>query len=166
MINQLQREANTRLNGNWEEVFSELTKGDNLKESMLLERIIAANSQAAQAQYFQETGKNVDMPTSALPTSALPTLLNSGVATHVFWWGFNIEISHSALNSFINSADPINTAIDTIGGSTTGAAAPWIKLIALFIAGALKLLKTLDKGRGIYISMSWFAPGIFIPTSV
>jgi hypothetical protein len=161
MVNQLEREANTRLNGNWEEVFSELTKGDNLKESRLLERVIAANSQAAQELYFQETGKNVDVP-----TSVLPTLLNSGVAAHVYWWGFNIEISHSALDTFINSAEPINTIISTLGGSTSGAAAPWIKLAAVFIAGALKLLKTLDKGRGVYISMSWFAPGIFIPTSV
>jgi hypothetical protein len=62
--------------------------------------------------------------------------------------------------------DPINTIVSTIGGSIPSPAAPWIKLVALFIAGALKLLKTLDKGHGVYISMSWFAPGIFIPTSV
>jgi hypothetical protein len=90
----------SRLNGNWEEVFSELTKGDNLRESALLDRMIAANSQAAYAEYLKEHG-NIDAP-----TSVLPTLLNSGVAGHVYWWGFNIEISHSALTTFINSADP------------------------------------------------------------
>lgn len=163
MATQSRVETNTRLsrlNGNWEEVFSELTKGDNLRESALLDRIIVANSQAAHAEYLKEHG-NIDAP-----ISVLPTLLNSGVVGRVYWWGFNIEISHSALTKFINSADPINTIISNIGGSIPSPVAPWIKLVALFIAGALKSLKTLDKNRGVYISMSWFAPGIFIPTSV
>lgn len=164
MVNQLQKETNTRLNGNWDEVLSELVKGSHdLRESELLERIIVANSQAAQAEYFKHNRDvDIDVPT----TSALPTLLNTGTAVRAFWWGFHIEISHSALDAFINSADPINTLIGSIGGSIPSPAAPWIKLSAMFVAGALKLLKTLDQGRGVYVSMSWFAPGIFIPTSV
>jgi hypothetical protein len=48
----------------------------------------------------------------------------------------------------------------------TGPAAPFIAIAAVFIAGALGLLKSLDQGYGVYISMSWFAPGIFVPTPV
>lgn len=39
-------------------------------------------------------------------------------------------------------------------------------IAAVFIAGALRLLRELDQGRGVYISMSWFAAGAFVPTTV
>ncbi|MFP2910208.1 hypothetical protein ACLESD_35250 [Pyxidicoccus sp. 3LFB2] len=62
-------------------------------------------------------------------------------------------------------AEPVN-AIAAAIGPVTGPAAPFILASAGFIAGALRLLKNLDRGRGVYISMSWFAPGVFIPTTV
>lgn len=62
-------------------------------------------------------------------------------------------------------AEPLN-AIAAAIGPVTGPAAPFILAASGFIAGALRLLKNLDRGRGVYISMSWFAPGVFIPTSV
>ena len=162
MVNQLEKETNTRINGNWEQVLSELIKGGhNLKESEFIERIITANSQAAQTEFFRET-RSIDVPTA----STLQTFLKGGTVARTFWWGFQIEISHEALNTFINSADPINAFISSISGSIPSSVTPWIKLVAGFIAGGLKLLQTIDQGRGIYVSMSWFAPGIFVPTSV
>jgi metacaspase-1 len=88
-----------------------------------------------------------------------------GTVVRAFWWGFHIEISHQDLLSFLNVASPINSIVAAIG-PVTGPAAPFVALIAAFIAGALGLLRGLDRGRGVYVSMSWFAPGIFVPTSV
>ena len=42
----------------------------------------------------------------------------------------------------------------------------WIDIIAPFVVATATLLRALDRGRGVYISMSWFAPGAFVPTSV
>jgi hypothetical protein len=83
-----------------------------------------------------------------------------------FWWGFHIEVSHTELNDFVNAADPVNAVIGAVGLGVPTPASPFIGLAAAFIAAGLGLLRTIDRGRGAYVSMSWFAPGIFIPTTV
>jgi hypothetical protein len=82
-----------------------------------------------------------------------------------FWWGFHIECSSQGLRDFVGVADPINTIAAAIG-PVTGPAAPFVLAAAAFIAGMLQTLRNLDQGNGVYISMSWFALGIFIPTTV
>jgi hypothetical protein len=89
-----------------------------------------------------------------------------GTVVRAFWWGFHIQISHEDLQAFLGGAGTVNTIVDMIGGSIPSPAQPFIKLAAAFVAGALGLLGGLDHGRGVYVSMSWFAPGIFVPTSV
>lgn len=89
-----------------------------------------------------------------------------GTVVRAFWWGFHVQISREDLQTFLATAEPLNAIVGTIGGGVPSPAAPFIALVAAFIAGALGLLKSLDRGRGVYVSMSWFAPGIFIPTSV
>jgi hypothetical protein len=152
---------NSTINGNWEAVLAEMTKNEqSLRDTEFLDQMIAANSQAAQAKFFGYPGSN-EMAASLVPTAAKgPTIVRA------FWWGFHLEISHEYLLRFLNAADPINAVIGSIGGGIPSPAQPWIALAAAFIAGALKLLRTLDKGQGVYISMTWFAPGVFVPTSV
>lgn len=85
--------------------------------------------------------------------------------TRAFWWGFHIECSSQGLRDFLSVADPINAIAKAIG-PMTGPAAPFVLAAAAFIAASLQLLRNLDRGNGVYISMSWFAPGVFIPTTV
>ncbi|NUP10465.1 MAG: caspase family protein [Polyangiaceae bacterium] len=82
-----------------------------------------------------------------------------------FWWGFHIECSSQGLRDFLGAAEPINAIAGAIG-PVTGPAAPFVMAAAAFIAAALQGLRNLDRGNGVYISMSWFAPGVFIPTTV
>lgn len=89
-----------------------------------------------------------------------------GVTVRAFWWGFHVQLDHESLTEVLDSADVVNTLVGLIGGSIPSPAQPWIVVIAKFVSGAHALLRTLDHGNGIYISMSWFAPGIFVPTPV
>jgi len=89
-----------------------------------------------------------------------------GTVVEAFWWGFHIKVSHDDLQTFIAAGSTVNTIVGAIGGGIPSPAAPFITLAATFVAGALGLLKSLDHGSGVYISMSWFAPGAFVPTSV
>ena len=95
-----------------------------------------------------------------------PVTPRGGTVVRAFWWGWHIQISHQDLETFLASAEPVNALIGAIGGGIPSPAAPFIALAAAFVAGALGLLKSLDRGSGVYVSMSWFVPGIFIPTSV
>lgn len=81
----------------------------------------------------------------------------SGTVVRAFWWGFHLQISHRDLSN----PDPVG-AIQ----STSTAASPFLARAAGFVASALHTLRSLDRGDGVYISMSWFAPFIFVPTSV
>lgn len=89
-----------------------------------------------------------------------------GVTVRAFWWGFHLQIDHEALEEVLDSADAVNTLVGTIGGSIPSPAQPWIAVIAKFVTSAHALLRNVDQGNGIYLSMSWFAPGIFVPTTV
>lgn len=95
-----------------------------------------------------------------------PVTPRGGTVVRAFWWGWHIQISHQDLQTFLASAEPVNALIGAIGGGIPSPAAPFIALAAAFVGGALGLLNNLDRGSGVYVSMSWFAPGIFIPTSV
>jgi hypothetical protein len=117
------------------------------------------NSQLAQKGYFG----SYDIASSARMGERAN---RGGTVVRAFWWGFHIEISHEDLTAFLNSADPINAAIGAIGGAIPSPASPFIALAAAFVAGALGLLRSLDQGNGVYVSMSWFAPGAFVPTTV
>lgn len=89
-----------------------------------------------------------------------------GTVVRAFWWGFHIEVSHDDLTTFLAAGSTVNQIVEVIGGSIPSPAQPWIVIAAEFVKGALGLLKSLDNGRGVYISMTWFAPGVFVPTSV
>jgi hypothetical protein len=174
---QLEENMNNEVTGNLDSVLSELTKrAQSLNNTEALEQAIATNSQAAQFAFF-------GLPGSAIPFATTPTVsaatapatsdimaprpaVRGGTVVRTFWWGFHIQISHEDLNTFLNSFEPINAVIGAIGGGIPSPAAPWIALAAAFIAGALQLLRTLDKGRGVYVSMLWWAPGVFVPTTV
>jgi hypothetical protein len=95
-----------------------------------------------------------------------PVTTRGGTVVRAFWWGFHIQISHEDLQSFLNTAQPVNALIGAIGGGVPSPAAPFIALAAAFVGGALGLINGLDHGSGVCISMSWFAPGVFVPTSV
>jgi hypothetical protein len=89
-----------------------------------------------------------------------------GVVVRAFWWGFHVQVDHDALEEVLDSADTVNSLVEKIGGSIPSPAQPWIIVIAKFVAGAHALLRAIDQGGGIYISMSWAALGICVPTPV
>ena len=151
------------INGNWDEVAAELNRRMDATRGApdFLTQVIAANAQAAQAKFF-----GIVEQTASGGRGANVAAMRGGTVARAFWWGFHIQISHEDLTAFLGAADPINAVIGAIGGGIPSPAAPFIALVAAFIAGALGLLRSLDRGRGVYVSMSWFAPGIFVPTTV
>lgn len=164
-------EASTaEVDGNWQEVAAELEFrfGGLPGQGDALAGVAAANSLAAQSTFFGAQGPDTTS-TATAPSVATPaTTVQASGATVVraFWWGFHVEIGHEDLETVLNSADAINSLVALIGGNIPSPAAPWIKLLAPFVASIHQRLRELDRGRGIYISMSWFAPGVFIPTPV
>lgn len=87
-----------------------------------------------------------------------------------FVWGFHLELSSRSLRELALVANPVNEIVAAVG-PVRGPAAPFVPLAAAFVAGLLQGgrqfgLGKLDQGDGMYVSMSWFAPGVFIATAV
>lgn len=87
-----------------------------------------------------------------------------------FVWGFHLELSSRCVRELSLVANPVNEIVAAIGPAR-GPAAPFVPLAAAFVAGLLQGLNQfgcgkLDQGDGIYVSMSWFAPGVFIASAV
>jgi len=82
------------------------------------------------------------------------------------WWGFKVRVSHEDLEAILNSTEGLGQILEIIRRAQNGRTDGWFYWAGVFLDGARALLRTLDRGRGVYISMSWFAPGVFIPTLV
>lgn len=117
------------------------------------------------------TQKTVTAPMDAIQPleifeSGFQTTPRGGTVCRAFWWGFRVQIAPRDLRYFLRGSSAVSNLVGAIGGGIPSSAAPWIALAAVIVAAILQLLRSVDRGRGIYVSMSWFAPGIFVPTRV
>lgn len=99
---------------------------------------------------------------SAVPPGPAP---RGGTVVRAFWWGFHIEISHEDLAGAVAAADTAGAIVAAIG-PVTGPAAPFVSAAGGFVALMGAVMAGMDRGRGVYLSMSWFALGVFVPTPV
>jgi hypothetical protein len=83
----------------------------------------------------------------------------------MFWWGFHVEVDHMTLERIATSGDVVAEFLKLAGAAIPDPVRGWVDLIARFVAGSLDLLRRLDEGCGIYISMLWVAAGVFVPTT-
>lgn len=87
------------------------------------------------------------------------------IACREYWWGFQLEIPHGVLTDWCGSSlesAAIAAAIDT----GVGPAAAFRRRLAGWIANRLPELQQLDQGAGVYTSMTWIAPNVFIATPI
>ncbi len=149
----------------WEAIRPELEKrfGGQPAQQTAVASIAAANSSAAQVALFGYAPSAAPNPLEQ-PTATAQAA--TGTVVRTFWWGFHVEFGHDDLESVLTAADAVNRVVSLIGGNIPSPAQPWIRLLAPFIASVHQGLRGLDQGCGIYVSMSWFAPGVFIPTTV
>ncbi len=145
----------------WRAVFEEIDR--RVTKDPELARQLTAHTRVFTTEIARVL--NLALATEPHDGAMVPRASRGGTVVRAFWWGFHIEVPHQDLAGFLSAAVPIN-AIAAAIGPATGPAAPFVALAAGFIAGALTALRQLDRGRGVYISMSWFAPGVFVPTTV
>jgi hypothetical protein len=102
---------------------------------------------------------------SATPPPPPPRPDPSKVLVETFWWGFHFVVPESVVTVWNDIILTTGDVLDTISDAT-GPAAPFIDLIAGYLQTYYKVAVQVDRGNGLYVSMSWFAPGIFVPTPI
>ena len=123
-----------------------------------------------------QTGTVAGRP--ATPAFAMTASTNIGpyptqppTYAEAFWWGFHVVIPHEAMQwldvAFGSGLIANAAALGAVIGPTLSVpVAGWV-LAALFVylMAEWGLCHACDKGNGIYLSMTWIAPGIFVPTT-
>jgi len=98
-------------------------------------------------------------PPPAPPPSA------EDITVEVFWWGFHFRIPESRMAYWVAGGLSVGGVLGAVAG-TTGPAAPFLSLVAAYVVAEFETAKQVDVGNGVFISMTWFAPGIFVPTAI
>jgi hypothetical protein len=87
------------------------------------------------------------------------------IACRTYWWGFEIEIPHATLAAWCASG-PSSDMIAAAIVVDPGPAAAFVRRTAAWVASRIEELRALDRGAGVYVSMTWMAPAIFLPIPV
>lgn len=114
----------------------------------------------------EATGADIQNLEAVLARTRVDHISPTGtIGCHEYWWGFQLEIPHTVLATWsvgVTETSDIAAAI----GPGTGPSAPFRRRIAHWMAGRIDELQALDRGAGVYTSMTWMAPNIFIPTAI
>jgi hypothetical protein len=118
--------------------------------------VVVANRTAVAAW---ETFELVELPGTP-QTPPAP----SDVKAAAMPWGLVLTLSHQATQDL--SAGTLS--LSAVAGVV--AAVPGATVVAGVVAGALAaaagLVKAVDHGKGVYLTMLWVTPGLFVPTAV
>ena len=120
------------------------------------------------------SGGNGGLSGKPLPSNIPPPVVS------YFWWGFQIKLTHEAVAWYVAGENitagaagaagaiyPITDAAMALvaAGGSVGPGVVFFAALALYLVAEAALVQAADKGKGVILSMSWVAPGIFVPTS-
>lgn len=89
---------------------------------------------------------------------------SGAITCRTYWWGFQLEIPHAILATWVPDTTESPEVVAAIG-TIANTIAPFRRRAAAYIASRIGELQQLDRGAGTYVSMTWMAPNIFIPSS-
>lgn len=91
------------------------------------------------------------------------------------WWGFHVPFAFADADDIFKVGQAINSLVGTLGGFLAKAAppiAPFVTAIVLYVVVQVAVIKGVSVGcqrsgaKGVWVSMVWLAPGVFVPTCV
>ena len=89
------------------------------------------------------------------------------VEVNLLWWGVQVVFPEPTVRYLLGIAGIEGALLGALGLLPAFAAVPWlIPVLAAYIAVQAILIGLVDQGNGVYLSMLWVAPGIFVPTSI
>lgn len=102
---------------------------------------------------------------TALARAVKPAPRSGGVVCRTFWWGFHLEISHAELemmNAAGISRDVLGQRIEMVPHRVV----PHLATLVDFVVASFENIKKIDRGAGVFVSMSSFAPDLYVTTAV
>jgi len=140
-------------------------EADERWRAVLFELVKRANRDAEFRERVEATGAVIDNFEAVLERTRVDHSAPSGmIACRTYWWGFQLEIPHAALAAW--TEDTESAEIAAAIGAGVGPVAPFRRRAAAYVASRLAELQNLDRSAGVYVSMTWMAPNIFVPIAI
>lgn len=102
---------------------------------------------------------------TALARAVKPAPRAGGMMCRTFWWGFHLEIPHGEVETMASSGID-QLALARMLKVVPHRAAPHIGTLVDFVVRTFTSIKQIDRGAGVFISMSSFAPDLYVTTAV
>ena len=147
------------------DVVASQDEADERWRDVLFELAKRAKSDADFRERVERTGVVLDNFEAVLDRARGVNTPASAIRCRDYWWGFQLEIPHPVLVAWGDRSTEL-TDVTGVIGAVAGPAGPFTRRAASFVARELAQLATLDHGAGVYVSMTWMAPNVFIPTAV
>lgn len=90
---------------------------------------------------------------------------DDAITVEAYWWGFHLRVPEILMSSWLAGGLSAGAVVGAIAGAT-GPAAPFVAAAGAYITAEFNAAAEVDQGNGVYISMSWFAPLVFVPTAI
>ena len=84
-----------------------------------------------------------------------------GVNVRAEFWGLVIDLDNNIAKDTASIIASIATICEAVGAVFPPAVAP----LTLYLGAEAILIAAVNKGNGVYLTMIWITPGIFVPTS-
>lgn len=102
---------------------------------------------------------------SALARAVKPAPRSCSVVCRSFWWGFHLEVPHSELEALAQEGVSHLGLARRIQG-VPHRAAPHLGSLVEYVVKGFESVRKIDRGAGVFISMSAFAPDVYVTTAV
>lgn len=140
-------------------------EADERWRDVLFELVKRAKGDAEFRARVEATGAVIDNLEALLePAPVENASACSTVACHTYWWGFQLEIPHGILRGWSEAID--SETVASAIGTVTGPASSFRRRTAMWVASRISELQAHDRGAGMYVSMTWMAPNIFVATPI
>jgi len=98
------------------------------------------------------------------PPPVRPTVTEADVTVGVNGWGIVFTLSHNAAQDLAFGSDVVSTIVGIVAAAFPPAALV-AGLVAGFIALNAQLIRGVDVGNGVFLTVPWLLPGVVIPGS-
>jgi metacaspase-1 len=88
-----------------------------------------------------------------------------GLACRTFWWGFHLEMAHAEIEELATGGMD-ELALVRMLEAVPRAVAPHVLSLVAYVVATFDHIRTINRGAGVFISMSSFAPDLYVVTAV
>ena len=84
------------------------------------------------------------------------------ITAKAYWWGWRLKVPHNQVDPLINGTDDVTSIIEVALNVVPEVGEILALVLKAYVAAMAKIIKSIDKGKGVYLSQLWLVEGAII----